>query len=198
MSQIQGTQPIHTRQRQKRLQLVLGAFTLVVLASVGGIARPAQAMVSPDHLILPGQSIGPVHIGDRIAVAEDVWGTPSHVLPFGTHVVFYLWDIPLDYDTVRLRADTIDGVIEALHVLLSPAYKTSEGIGPLSLMAAVSAAYGPPEKQSVVRAYDAPPAQTYADELYWNYPHRGLVVIFIYVDRVGYGVLDITVMRPQL
>jgi hypothetical protein len=58
---------------------VLGTILLTVL--------PARAMVDPGHLILPGQSIGLVHLGEWLDDAEKVWGPPSYKsnIPLGLY-----------------------------------------------------------------------------------------------------------------
>jgi hypothetical protein len=136
-------------------------------------------MVDPEHLILPGQSIGLVHVGDSLRRAIAVWGKPlSHEQ--GVYVTPYLtrygWVRPIGVgkqatllfaDVCVQKCGNPPDMILALETM-DPSFQTPEGIRPLlSTMDQVRAAYGPPESQRVLGGASDP-------TLRWLYPHRGM------------------------
>ena len=52
-------------------------ITLIALVCAGIVAWPAQAMVAPDYLILPGRSIGPVVVEARNPTCFALLGNAS-------------------------------------------------------------------------------------------------------------------------
>jgi hypothetical protein len=152
----------------------LTSIALFALVCAGIIAGPAQAMVDPAHLILPGQSVGVVWIGEQIDKAAASWGPPIFQTVV-SGIPKYFWVGRIAYVCADLcppdwRGPTpLQDRIFMLSVVAVD-YETPEGIRLGSTLDQVRGVYGKPDDQTV----------TIASALMWFYHYRGIAFTFRY------------------
>jgi hypothetical protein len=124
---------------------VATGIMLVGLVIMGTVAVYAT---TADHTIVPGEGIGPVHLGMTLDFATAAWGSPSSSRANST-VTVYCWfvctGVTITHGGPSVFVSNRSGSIVGLGVLNDDSYTTIEGVRTGWPESAVRTALGDPE-----------------------------------------------------